>query len=414
MNIQALIDKAVDQIIKSVQVMIQKVRKESTKIYNGIVVSNNGDGRWNIRYNGEVHAVRLYGETPPMIDSTVKVFVPQGNQNLAWFITPPIEGGGGGGGTSGVDSFNGRTGTVIGIAGDYTADMVGARPNTWLPTPNEIGAVPKSTTVNGKSLSSNITLQASDVGAVPTSRTVNGQALNNDVTLTGSNIAVSANDSTTVDVALSNKVSHFGNVTKFDTVLAAASAMTVDGTFFGDPVSSIYNAADKPPNTYDVGYFVMLDGTMGRRVVLAFGYAADSGHRYVGTRDVYNSEWLDDWRELAPATPPQEFALPLTSGIANFSNGDISRYWKNQFSEVTVAFALKSIGAIVVDQVIATLPVGYRPIAPVRSAGVCAIGNVYSPFVVYIGTDGNINAGFLPGSSQYDGLFAEITFISSS
>ena len=120
-----------------------------------------------------------------------------------------------------------------------------------------------------------------------------------------------------------------------------------------------------------------------------------------------------EWVKITTSTPPQEFALPLTSGLANFSDGDISRYWKNQFSEVTVAFALKSVGAVDVDQVIATLPVGYRPINPVRSAGVCVIGNVYSPFVVYIGTDGNINAGFLPGSSQYDGLFAEITFVSS-
>ena len=156
----------------------------TTKIYDGVIVSNNGDGRWNIRYNGEVHSVRSYGNANPTVDQMVKVFVPQGNQNLAWFITPPIEGGGGGSGTSGVDSFNGRTGTVISIAGDYTAAMVGARPNTWLPTPDEIGAVPETTTVNGKSLSSN-------------------------VTLTGNDIAVSGTDNTTVTTMLNNKANAF-------------------------------------------------------------------------------------------------------------------------------------------------------------------------------------------------------------
>ena len=47
----------------------------------------------------------------------------------------------------------------------YTADEVGARPNTWTPTASEVGAVPTSRTVNGKAMSANITLSASDVGA---------------------------------------------------------------------------------------------------------------------------------------------------------------------------------------------------------------------------------------------------------
>lgn len=42
--------------------------------------------------------------------------------------------------------------------------------------------VPTTRTVNGKALSSNITLSASDVSAVPTSRTINGTALSNDIT----------------------------------------------------------------------------------------------------------------------------------------------------------------------------------------------------------------------------------------
>ena len=97
---------------------------------------------------------------------------------------------------------------------------------------------------------------------------------------------------------LKTKMQHFGNITGYDTVLAAASALTVDGTFFGDPSSSIYNAEDKPPNTADVQYFVMLDGTTGRRVVLAVGYASSESGRYFGTRDIFNGAWLNDWREL--------------------------------------------------------------------------------------------------------------------
>lgn len=59
----------------------------------------------------------------------------------------------GGGGTAGVSSFNGRTGAVTPQAGDYTAA--------------DVGAVPTARTVNGKALSSNITLSAADVSARP-------------------------------------------------------------------------------------------------------------------------------------------------------------------------------------------------------------------------------------------------------
>ena len=68
----------------------------TTKIYDGIIVSNNNDGRWNIRYNGEVHPVRSYGNASPAVDQMVKVFVPQGNQSLAWFLPSTLSSGGGG------------------------------------------------------------------------------------------------------------------------------------------------------------------------------------------------------------------------------------------------------------------------------------------------------------------------------
>lgn len=66
---------------------------------------------------------------------------------------------------AGVTSFNGRTGAVTPQTGDYTADMVGARPNTWTPTASDVGAVPTTRTINSKPLSSNVTLTAEDVGA---------------------------------------------------------------------------------------------------------------------------------------------------------------------------------------------------------------------------------------------------------
>lgn len=48
--------------------------------------------------------------------------------------------GTGGGGVAGVSSFNGRSGAVVPGDNDYTATMVGARPNTWTPTAADVGA----------------------------------------------------------------------------------------------------------------------------------------------------------------------------------------------------------------------------------------------------------------------------------
>ena len=101
-----------------------------------------------------------------------------------------------------------------------SASDVGARDSTWMPTAANVGAVPTTRTVNGKALSTNITLSASDVGArastwmptaadvgarpstwtptasdvgaVPTSRTINGKALSSNITLTASDIGVTS------------------------------------------------------------------------------------------------------------------------------------------------------------------------------------------------------------------------------
>lgn len=72
---------------------------------------------------------------------------------------------------TGVTTFNGRTGAVTPQEGDYTADMVGARPDTWTPSAADVGAVPTSRTVNGQELSQDINLTADNVGARPSTWT---------------------------------------------------------------------------------------------------------------------------------------------------------------------------------------------------------------------------------------------------
>ena len=77
--------EAIDQILKSCQYLIANALKNTTKVYDGFVLSQSGT-KWNVMYNNETHAITCYGSTAPTLNTQVKVFVPQGNQALAWFI----------------------------------------------------------------------------------------------------------------------------------------------------------------------------------------------------------------------------------------------------------------------------------------------------------------------------------------
>lgn len=98
-------DFAIEQLLKSIDFMIKSALKETTKIYNGFVVSNNNDGRWNVQYNGETHPIQAYGAAVPTVGMIVKVIVPQGNQALSWFFVP-IESSGSSGGTTFIPSVS--------------------------------------------------------------------------------------------------------------------------------------------------------------------------------------------------------------------------------------------------------------------------------------------------------------------
>lgn len=91
-----------------------------------------------------------------------------------------MDGEDGAGGTSGVISFNGRDGAVTPQAGDYTASMVGARPDTWIPTAEEVGALPSSTVIPQPLRSVTVTLTS--VGWEDGSQTVQVEGISADET----------------------------------------------------------------------------------------------------------------------------------------------------------------------------------------------------------------------------------------
>lgn len=84
---------------------------------------------------------------------------PQGEQGPQGPQGEPGPQGPQGPSAAGVTSFNGRDGAVTPQAGDYTAEMVGARPDTWMPTAADVGAATPdnvASSVSGKVSSADV------------------------------------------------------------------------------------------------------------------------------------------------------------------------------------------------------------------------------------------------------------------
>lgn len=86
MNKQNNMDSAIKEILKSLNYLIKSSLKKTTQVYEGVVISAEDNGKWNVQYNGEIHGIKAYGNITPSIGKIVKVIVPQGNQAIAFFI----------------------------------------------------------------------------------------------------------------------------------------------------------------------------------------------------------------------------------------------------------------------------------------------------------------------------------------
>lgn len=92
--------------------------------------------------------------------------------------------------------------------------------------------------------------------------------------------------------------------------------------------------------------------------------------------------WGNGWRQLATATPPQEFDLPLVDGFVHYEPSTKSTYSKSQEGLVVVHFYCKKADGtdIVQNDTIAMLPEGFHPSANVHIPANVSFdgGSVYS------------------------------------
>lgn len=76
--------EASEQLLRGFQYLMEQMGL--TQIYNGTIVAT-GTNRATIQLNGQTHIIPQYGSmTTQAVGKAVKVFIPQGNMNLAFFI----------------------------------------------------------------------------------------------------------------------------------------------------------------------------------------------------------------------------------------------------------------------------------------------------------------------------------------
>lgn len=129
-------------------------------------------------------------------------------------------------------------------------------------------------------------------------------------------------------------------------------SVLISNSFYG--VSPITGAAGLPTWWPDGRNSIIQFCPPGSQYLIDF--AANFTNKRVGYRLLYNGEWF----EIATATPPQEFDLPLASGFSNGGGGN-SLYWKDQFNQVHFLVSVTNQNSLSSGDVIATLPAGFRP-----------------------------------------------------
>lgn len=207
-------------------------------------------------------------------------------------------------------------------------------------------------------------------GLVPGTRKVNGKELSADVTLTGEDIKTSASDETTISSQLSN-----------------ALKLLVFEAGEGNNLSSL---PEKPffCMTANTGITGLPDGwPQGRNDLIRFYtgnlvYALDLIAGYSNNRLAYRFA-NKDWTEIATATLPQAFDLPLQSGISIGFIGALNQYSKAQNNLVVISFSVrKTSGYFSSGDYIAILPAGFRPASYAACAAAYSKGFLDSSAVV--------------------------------
>ena len=216
---------------------------------------------------------------------------------------------------------------------------------------------------------------------VPLARKINGKALTKDVTLTGDDIAMGADDAESLRAAMAKRLK--GEAFLFDGIDLNTAT-----------ISGMYRCSHNNPNipSSDYGQLLVVHGGADTIAQIYFPYNHTAAFVRTGSPPEINgtTQW-GDWEQLAVCTAPEVHELPLASGLTAFAH-TFCNYSKTQ--ENIVHLTVWITGPLSSNQVIGTLPEGFRPVTNYSCAAYCSYA-----------TSGNIDTRYpVKIVIQYDGL----------
>lgn len=76
------------ELLDAMDILAQDAIKNTSRIYNGIVTQVANNGSCSVKINGNLYTNVTYYGLAPKPNLTYRIFVPDGNMNLAFLINP--------------------------------------------------------------------------------------------------------------------------------------------------------------------------------------------------------------------------------------------------------------------------------------------------------------------------------------
>ena len=208
---------------------------------------------------------------------------------------------------------------------------------------------------------------------VPLTRKINGKTLSSDVTLTGEDIKVSASSSTTIDAVLAplgGATTAQGIVDALGALLAVAAA-----------------AAYNPEGSYAVGDYCTHGGKLHK-----CGTPIESGEAWNAAHWTETSV-AAELAGKASSVPPEEYAIVPKNG-AQLRPGCKNAFSIDPFGKVTINGILTSTAYLANSTVLFTLPASFAPSETTSGAAYCLDStNTAHPCSLVIEQNGDVRFG---------------------
>lgn len=182
---------------------------------------------------------------------------------------------------------------------------------------------------------------------VPLARKVNGKALSSDVTLTGDDIAMGADDAESLRAAMAKRAVWNAVLVSQQSALAWAAAQKEPKQCGFDP-----HTTDTPYEGYWCAELTLHAPSNQWRVLYVTNVV--TLERWF---NIYNIDHWIGWRKLSLAVTPEVHNFPLADGYTDLG----CKYFRTQENVVSFAGEVMRMSGFRADETFAVLPEGFRP-----------------------------------------------------